>query len=114
MYNTSSQPHSNACCCMLLTKSTMSSSTEHCANRNPTSEGTYDPDSPIIGMGKYKFVVKGKYAGNGVRSELKFLKFGPIFSSDCFVDDVRAAAAALPQILAVVCIKAPPTSTEEL
>jgi hypothetical protein len=40
--------------------------------------------------------VKGKYAGNGVRSELKFLKFGPIFSSDWFVDDVRAAAAALP------------------
>ena len=71
---------------------------EQYANRNPDSRANFDPSSPAIGEGKYKFVLKGQYDRSRVGAALKFLKSGTTFSSDCFLDDVRAAEAALPYI----------------
>ncbi len=41
------------------------------------------------------------YDGSGVAAAIKFLKSGTTFSSDSFVDGVRAAEAALPYIFGV-------------
>ena len=75
-----------------------STSLEQYAHRNPDSEASFNDSSPEIGEGKYKYVVKGTYKRSGVGAALKFLKSGTTFSSDCFLDDVRAAEAALPYI----------------
>jgi len=47
-----------------------------------------------IGEGKYKNVTNGTYF-NGVGCAIKLLKSGTTFSSNCFVDDVTNANAAL-------------------
>lgn len=65
------------------------------ANRNPEASGYLG--TVTIGEGKYKFVRKGTY-DSGTPAAHKFLKTGTTFDSNCFLDDVRAAEAALPYV----------------
>jgi len=73
----------------------MSAALEKYANRNPENS-VYGSDTRI-GEGKYKFVTRGTYK-SGPPAADKFLKTGTTFSSDCFLDDVQAAEAALPYV----------------
>jgi hypothetical protein len=73
----------------------MSASLETYANRNPENRGFVGETE--IGEGKYKFVTKGTYT-SGAPAADKFLKTGTTYSSDCFLDDVRASEAALPYV----------------
>ncbi|CAD7932216.1 unnamed protein product [Amoebophrya sp. A25] len=54
-------------------------------------------EEQTVGEGKYKVVKKGDY-DNGKPCVAKFLKSGTTSSSDCFLDDVKNAKAALPYI----------------
>ena len=65
---------------------------ESFARRNPENSG-YGGNTEI-GEGKYKVVRKGTYI-NGTPAADKFLKTGVTFSSECFLDDVVNAEAAL-------------------
>ena len=71
---------------------------ERFANRNPADEPRGLIGDLLIGEGKYKFVKKGTYKHSGAPAADKFLKEGTTFSNDSFLDDVRAAEAALPYI----------------
>eukprot|EP00978_Attheya_sp_CCMP212_P006113 scaffold13787_cov59-Attheya_sp.AAC.2 len=73
----------------------MSVSLEAYANRDPESLGYVG--TTHIGQGTYKLVKRGTYTSGALAAD-KFLKTGVTFSSDCFLDDVRAAEAALPYI----------------
>ena len=66
---------------------------ESFARRDPSYSG-FVGQPPDIGEGKYKVVRKGTYA-NGEPAADKFLKTGVTFSSECFLDDVKNAEAAL-------------------
>lgn len=71
-------------------------SLERYANRNPDQGGFVGNHD--IGQGKYKYVTKGTYHRTRTPAVDKFLKTGTAFNSDCFLDDVRAAEAALPYV----------------
>lgn len=73
----------------------MSRNLEAYANRNPENSGFVGNSE--IGQGKYKVVTEGTYE-NGAPAADKFLKTGTTFSSECFLDDVRVAEAALPYV----------------
>lgn len=66
---------------------------ESYANRDPEWRGWMGNNR--IGEGKYKYVMGGTYDKSGFPAADKFLKSGTSFSSDCFLDDIRAAEAAL-------------------
>ena len=65
---------------------------ESFARRNPENSG-FGGDIEI-GEGKYKVVVRGTYETGSLAAD-KFLKTGVTFDSDCFLDDVANAEAAL-------------------
>lgn len=71
-------------------------SLEFYANRNRGCTGIIGEET--IGEGKYKYVTKGEYDSNGEPMATKFLKTGTVFSSNCFLDDIRASEAALPYV----------------
>jgi hypothetical protein len=73
----------------------MSASLERYANRDPEDSGLMGETH--IGQGKYKHVTKGTYK-SGAPAADKFLLTGTTFSSNCFLDDVRASEAALPYV----------------
>jgi hypothetical protein len=73
----------------------MSVTLEAYANRDPESSGYLGTTQ--IGQGTYKLVTRGTYESGALAAD-KFLKTGVTFSSDCFLDDLRASEAALPYV----------------
>ena len=71
------------------------------ANRNHSQSATYNPEQ-VIGQGKYKIAMKGFFEHSRASVAVKVLKTGATFSDDCFLDDIRAAEAALPYVAGFV------------